>query len=185
MILSLIGSAYVFIASWYMREQQLEANRVQLQAQIELNYALNSLLNDTEFGYAVVAEDGRVVEWNTALEHITGWTKAEVIASKNGIEDVMYSDKVEEHRAAFTAAFAEERKRRKAEAVSGKKNLKPTIAILDCKIPPHGDKKEPLELRITTRIVGEETLYAIAHVDFPKLINILHIDEVSASPASQ
>lgn len=127
---------------------------LQLRASEETNDAVNSFLDSEEFGYAIINEDGQIVEWNLALERITGWSSVELVG--RSLELVMEPKMWQKHKLAFAKAMA---------AVKADKDRKTKTAVVQCSIPSRNGGV--IEVQVTVRIIAGRHghLYAIAHVD--------------------
>jgi PAS domain S-box-containing protein len=115
-----------------------------------INDAIQAMLDNYDIGYAIMDERQQVIEWNPALERLSGWTKDEV--KEHGLKPLMDEDSWRKHQAAF------------ANAMQGGQ-IDRTV-VVSCQIPDHrGASGVPV--RITVRIVKSRNanLYAIAYVD--------------------
>lgn len=114
--------------------------------------AIQALLDSQNFGYAIMDQDGKIVEWNPAMERLTHYTEQEV--KKNGLEGMMSPELFEKHKKAIAKIMA-------SDHLIGK------VAVVDCVILPHGKDTESIPVKVTVRTVQDRKghRFAIAHID--------------------
>jgi PAS domain S-box-containing protein len=115
-----------------------------------VNDAIQAVLDSENIGFAIMDDRQRIIEWNPALERLSGWTKEAV--RERGLEPLMGKEQWLKHQTAFAKAMQ-----------AG--NTKRT-AVVECEIPEHDDNKG-IPIRITVRLVKTHSgvLYSIAHID--------------------
>jgi PAS domain S-box-containing protein len=155
-LIVLVAFTITIVTGWYSTKQ----SDLKLKQSNRVNKAINALLVDKNFGYAILDERARVVEWNPALEKLSGWPKSEMLG-KN-LYDVMVEGDFERHKAGFEAAVAERRKRREEGKEEGV-----VPSIIYCKIKSHNPGGPDLEVRVVVRLVVDEEgeVYAIGHIE--------------------
>jgi PAS domain S-box-containing protein len=123
-----------------------------LKHEEQVSDAINALLNNEDFGYAITDEEGVVIEWNHALEKLSGWSAADMVG--NTLERVMEDGLYETHKDALAKAMKLHRK-----GVS-------RLSIVKCNIP-NKLGGEPIPVRVAVRVVETRhgDFYAIAHID--------------------
>lgn len=81
-----------------------EESRILLRHQEQISDTIDALLNDENFGYAILDEKGEVIEWNRALERLTGWPASEMLG-KNLYEIMEDPESYEMHKEAYAKAI--------------------------------------------------------------------------------
>jgi PAS domain S-box-containing protein len=152
MLGSLILTALVFAKA------HRETRHLNMERGVKVE-AIEAMLDSEEFGYAIMDQSGKIIEWNPALERITGWTQEEV--KQNGLETLMVPKMAEDHKKAVYRSMS-------GMLVPGK-----VISIL-CEIPSPVEGEPPIPVKVSVRTVkahnGER--YAIAHVDLQKSVKV-------------
>ena len=67
--------------------------------------AINAMLNDSDYGYVIMTQDERVIEWNPAMERLTGWDRREISLEPDGLMKIMPLEYRAKHKAAVVKAF--------------------------------------------------------------------------------
>jgi PAS domain S-box-containing protein len=119
--------------------------------------ALRGLLTSTHYGLAIVDPRGQIVEWNPAMEDLTGWPAAD--AKAQGLAAIIGEQMLPRHQKAFDAAFARPEDSRKVQRVR---------CMLD-----HRDKcRPPIPIIVSVRVVTARSgkRFAVAHVDRERAI---------------
>jgi len=131
--------------------------KIQLDETEARTDAIEAMLDSTDFGYAIMDQEGKVIEWNPALERLSHWSEKEV--KDKGLEVLMPPDLFIRHSKSISKVMGED-------ILSGK------VSIVNCEIKPHEEGSPPLPVKITVRTVQSKKgkRYAIAHVDRQKQI---------------
>lgn len=140
------------------RETTTELDQTKARTQ-----AIQAMLDSQEFGYAIMDQDGKIIEWNPALERLTHYTEKEV--KTKGLECMMPPEIYSRHKIALTK-------------VMGSDQLKGKVAVVNCVILPHGPDEKPLPVRVTVRTVQDRKgrRFAIAHIDEKSVIKDITLD---------
>ena len=102
-------------------------------------------------------QDGKIVEWNPALERLTHYTEKEI--KEKGLECMMPPEIAARHKMAVDKVMSSD-------------ILKGRVAVVNCTIVPHGPDEKPLPVRISVRTVQDKKgrRFAIAHIDEKNII---------------
>jgi PAS domain S-box-containing protein len=136
--------------------------RIQFERATERTEAIEALLDSENFGYAIMDQEGRVIEWNPALERLTAWTEKEV--REKGLSILMPPDIYLRHAKAVSK-------------IMGMDYLQGKVAVVNCTIEPHDGGMQPLPVRITVRTVQSKSgkRFAIAHIDPARAVKELSL----------
>jgi PAS domain S-box-containing protein len=144
--------------------------QLRLKAQQDVNEAINALLESDRYGFAILDEDGNIVEWNPAMEELTGWTKTDVI--KAGMRPLMNDDELyNRHHQATLKAF----ERAKQGDLYSEPGDKVKVNVVECEVPGKNGAKS-IPVRITVRIVKAKSgrFYSVAHADTRQSVHIIN-----------
>lgn len=125
--------------------------------------AIQAMLDSQDFGYAIMDQEGKVIEWNPALERLTHWTEKEV--KEKGLGIVMSNEALfNKHLKAVSKVFG-------ADFIGGH------VSVINCIMTPHGEEDKPLPVRITVRMVQSQKgkRFAIAHVDPTNVVKEINV----------
>lgn len=126
--------------------------RLMLTQQQERSDVIEALLDSTDYGYSVIDRNGKILEWNPALERLTQWTETDVKA--HGLSVLLTPEVFAMHQRAFAAAF-------------DKPSQHSQVRTMHCKLPVRNREGQTVPVLVTVRIVrtryGQQ--YAIAHID--------------------
>lgn len=135
---------------------------VQLEATRTVSDVIQAVLDSIDYGYAIIDEQGNLIEWNPAMERLTGWKFSELKGS--GLREIMNDETWSRHLAAFQKAMAS--------AEPGKH-----VAIVRCEIPSNLPGKSAMPVRVTVRIVEDRhgKRFAVAHIDPTENVKVTRI----------
>lgn len=134
---------------------------VQLEATRTVSDVIQAVLDSIDYGYAIIDEQGNLIEWNPAMERLTGWKFSELQGA--GLRTVMNDQTWAKHWAAFQKAMAS--------AEAGKH-----VAVVRCEIPSHSNEHS-MPVRVTVRIVEDRNgkRFAVAHIDPAENVKVTRI----------
>lgn len=134
---------------------------VQLKATRTVNDVIQAVLDSIDYGYAIIDEQGNLIEWNPAMERLTGWKFSEL--KGDGLRSIMNDETWARHWAAFQQAMAS--------ADAGKH-----VAVVRCEIPSHSNEHS-MPVRVTVRIVEDRhgKRFAVAHIDPTENVKVTRI----------
>jgi PAS domain-containing protein len=143
--------ALVFINVYYSQEAIIDRTD-------KVNRAIAGLLDSTDYGYLIVDDDGVVIEFNPALERLTGYSRSEVI--HGGLPRIFLEPLLDRSRDELLVA-------------RGPKQLGKIVDIIYLTVPGRDAGDKSLKLRASIRVVtgpyGRK--YAIANVEPANLID--------------
>jgi PAS domain S-box-containing protein len=148
------GAAVSIGITAYVMYDMVQESNLKLVRVTQLNQLLLAQLENQNYGYAAVDRSGRIVEWNHALEVITGYTKKEMIGST--LEKIMRLDDWQKHNSAFDKVM------RMEQLPSG------VTTLMQCVIKIKDGKLMSVRASIRMYEIGEgayRTRYATAHID--------------------
>lgn len=127
----------------------------------EKQTAEQALMDSLDHGYAILDSQGRVLEWNAALERWTGWTRTMMLGKT--LQPLMSTKHWCDHNKSFKEAIQEK-------SIDGR-----TIRI-NCDINPLDKTKSPIPVEVSVRMVrpahGEP--FCVSFIDQSK--NVVKID---------
>jgi PAS domain S-box-containing protein len=151
---SAILTAFSLLMFHREREQEIV-----FQDDLAKSDAIQAVLDSSNHGFSIVDEYGNLIEWSPFLERLTGWSKDEL--KSIGLMQIIPDEMEQKHRTAFLDAFKRQ-----------KENFKTSVVY--CKMP-HRDKNiDPIEVRVSVRLVETRygKRYAIALIDLVENIKL-------------
>lgn len=149
--LSLLLFGMMLIGGVFLALHARQATIIHLIAQQNTTEAIDALLNDSDFGYVLMKDTGNVVEWNPAMERLTGYDRSEMICDRNAIEKLMTPEMYQQHSQCFKNAFLS--------------NSKPKVTHVSCELIRKDGKAIPVQITVRVVQTRHDGKYAIAHFD--------------------
>lgn len=150
--ISWTAALVVFLTATYVAYRR---ERARAEALGDREAAIMALINSASYGFVILDEDGRVREWNSAMERLSGFSRDEMLG--HDVLGLMPPEKSHEHRVAFAKAVTDP-------------GASKRVQFVDCLLQPKDKGKSPISVRVSVRVVrasrdGTNAPYAIAHVD--------------------
>ncbi len=124
--------------------------------QREFYRIVSCVLDDTNYGLCIMDEDHEVIEWNKALERLTGWTLEEM--KEIGVEALMDDGAlIAKHREVYVKSMADPKS-------SGK------VTKINCIILCKDGKKKAVAISVRILSAFDGRRYAVANIDSPSRV---------------
>ncbi len=154
-----LGSAILIVLVFTKAHRETAIQLDQSEARTE---AIQAMLDSQDFGYAIMDQEGKIIEWNPALERLTHYTQKEV--QEKGMSVLMPPDMYVKHTQAVNKMF-------------GKDYIEGSKTVINCTIEPHNGESEKIPVEITIRAIQSRKgkRFATAHVDLQSNVKRVNV----------
>lgn len=137
-VLSWVGAIALLGTGWFRAHQErLDYERRYIEAS-DREAAILAMRDSADHGYAILDDQGRVIEWNPALERWTGYLEAEMIG-----KDIL-ALMAEEHRVPHQRGYA---------SIINDPQAIGKVFSISCELRPRAEDKPPLRVLVIARVV--------------------------------
>lgn len=148
LVLSVLVSGFVAI-------RMRQATIIEFLAKQNITEAIDAMLNDSDYPYVLMNDQGVITEWNPAMERLTGYDRSEIIGIPGAVEKIIPPNMQSRHYAAYTAALANQ------------SLVNKTTRVSHCELVCKDGTRKPIQITVRVVQTRHDGKIAAAHFDEP------------------